>query len=361
MTLRIYADTRLIDHGAPRQQLTDIARALWGTVGPGPAGGAGFEAAVSPEEADLCLLPMKWQYYVERGLQDLAREADAEARRVGKPLVVFSGGDFPANLPFPGAVLFEASVRRSRPGPRTYAYPVLFPDLVAQHFGGELPIRNKGAVPVIGFCGQAARHWLPAAARWTRMRLRRLAYAAGWRTWEPPEVEHTLLRRRVLRALERGGRVETRFVVRERYRAGLATRAQRDDPFEPTRVEFVRNLAETDYTVCVRGGGNFSVRFYEVLCMGRIPVYIDTDGLLPFMHILPWKELCVWVEAREIPHAAEKVADYHHALSPSAFVERQRELRAIWEGWLTGRGFYGHFHEYFPELRGAGVAGAGRP
>lgn len=351
MTLRVYADPRFLDRAAPHD-LTDIARALWGEGLESGAGGAGFTAVPTPAESDVCLLPMKWRYYVARGAWEAAREAALQARRAWKPLVVFSEGDFPANIPLPDAVLFEQSVRRSRMGPRSYALPVFIPDLLGEYFGGELPVRRKGGAPVVGFCGQAARGRLPAAARWARMRLRRLAYHAGRRTWEPPAVEHTSLRRRVLDALGRGGRVGTNFVLRDRYRAGISLERRRD-PRDPTRLEFIENIAGSDYTVCMRGQGNFSVRLYEVLSLGRIPVYVDTDGLLPFTHVLPWRELCVWVEAHEVAHVAEKVADFHHALSPAAFVERQRELRAIWERWLTPRGFYGNFHLHFPELRAA--------
>ena len=36
------------------------------------------------------------------------------------------------------------------------------------------------------------------------------------------------------------------------------------------------------YGLCVRGFGNFSFRLGETLMMGRIPILIDTECILPF-------------------------------------------------------------------------------
>ena len=71
----------------------------------------------------------------------------------------------------------------------------------------------------------------------------------------------------------------TNYILRSKYRAGVS---REKDPFHPSRLEFVNNILGSDYTVCMRGGGNFSVRFYETLSLGRIPVFIDTDCLLPW-------------------------------------------------------------------------------
>ena len=55
----------------------------------------------------------------------------------------------------------------------------------------------------------------------------------------------------------------------------------------------------------VHGGtGNFSIRFYEALCNGRIPVLHDTDTLLPLDRLINWKKLCVFTKTiEELPEA----------------------------------------------------------
>jgi hypothetical protein len=46
--------------------------------------------------------------------------------------------------------------------------------------------------------------------------------------------------------------------------------------------EFFQNIYENLLTVCIRGFGNYSVRFFQTLAMGRIPVFIESDSVLPF-------------------------------------------------------------------------------
>jgi len=49
-----------------------------------------------------------------------------------------------------------------------------------------------------------------------------------------------------------------------------------------------------------------SYRLYEALCCGRIPVFIDTDCVLPYDFMIDWKKYFVWVDQSELPLIAEK-------------------------------------------------------
>lgn len=62
---------------------------------------------------------------------------------------------------------------------------------------------------------------------------------------------------------------------------------------------FNKNLKNSEFTFCPRGNGNFSIRFYEALASGRIPIIIKTDNELPFEKYIDWKEICVLVENEE--------------------------------------------------------------
>ncbi len=90
--------------------------------------------------------------------------------------------------------------------------------------------------------------------------------------------------------------------------------------------------------VCVRGSGNFSVRLYETLAMGRIPVFVNTDCILPFTEAIDWKEHVVWVEADEIDNIGTIVFEFHKTLSKDSFVQLQQRNRSLWESKLQLRG-----------------------
>ena len=59
--------------------------------------------------------------------------------------------------------------------------------------------------------------------------------------------------------------------------------------FKKLRKEYYQNIDNTDYTLCIRGTGNFSVQFYQTLALGRIPIFINTDCILPFEKEINWK------------------------------------------------------------------------
>jgi hypothetical protein len=198
---------------------------------------------------------------------------------------------------------------------------------------------------VVGFCGQAGGSCLDFARRNLSNRYKRLAYRLVRGKWEPSPFETTAFRKQILQRLERRPFVDTKFIIRNRYRAGYHVKEK--DPFHTTRTEFIQNILETDYTVCMRGGGNFSARLYETLSLGRIPIYVDTDSLLPYDHKVDYKDCLIWIEENEIPYIAEKVADFHASLSSARFQELQLACRQLWVERLSRDGFYAHFHEHF--------------
>lgn len=355
MKLRVFAD-RTHYSSAHRKALTDILKAAWNqatleerrkTYG---AWIDLFEVVSSPTEADIHLLPMKWPYYVEHDCIDLARRAVDAARRARKPIAVFSTGDFEANFPEAGADihLFQAAGYRSRQRTRNHGIPAFFDDpLIGLDVGDGL--RRREARARVGFCGQAGASLPRHAARLVRNRARRILWRLGREKWEPPPFEHTWFRQRVLDAFASCPRIDTHFILRTRYRAGVRS-ADRNDPAEKSRREFLQNVLDTDYTVCMRGGGNFSVRFYEALAMRRIPAFVDTDCVLPYAEQVNWKQYTVWIDQTEISRAGHIVADFHANLSARELEELQQACRAVWLERLTVNGFYTHFHEHFPEL-----------
>lgn len=52
-------------------------------------------------------------------------------------------------------------------------------------------------------------------------------------------------------------------------------------------------MLRNEFIFCPRGTGNFSNRFYETLCYGRVPVILNTDMELPFENKINWKDFIV--------------------------------------------------------------------
>jgi len=263
------------------------------------------------EEADVAVLPAGWEHFarVEEG-RAAARDYGERARRAGVPLVVFYVADSTAPVELPGAYVFRTSMLRSRRGMREHLLPAFTPDLEAE-------LRPWNPRPLVGFCGYA-----PDIGPWGTVR--RVARRALNRPPHPAYV-----RTQACRILLRSQDVDTRFVFRSAYWAG-ASRPNGTIDYEAmrsARSEFVENIIESDYVLAIRGGGNFSIRLYEALSAGRIPIFVDTDTMLPCWDEIDWRSLCVWLDESEVPDIAARVATFHGDAGPERFAERQRACR----------------------------------
>ena len=99
----------------------------------------------------------------------------------------------------------------------------------------------------------------------------------------------------------------------------------------------------------MRGGGNYSIRFYETLCLGRIPIMVNTDCKLPFEEKINWKEICVWINENDSMRINDVIIDYHNNITEKQFIERQNYCREIWVKYLSKEGFYNQFYSYLEQ------------
>jgi len=334
LSVRVYAERGLVPPGAPH---TPFLEPLWGPSGDkyedprSPlagrfdawrAEGAGLLEPAVLAAADVAVLPAGWEHYArvpER--RAAAMEYAKRVRAAGKPLVAFFVGDSTEPLPLAGAYAFRTSLLRSRRGEREHVLPAFSVDI------GPLDVRPWREKPVVGFCGH-----VPDLGRPRRAARRLLG--------RPPHPAH--VRTQACRALLRAREVDANVVLRNRYWAGAVGPDGALDyaAMRQARREYVDNLASSDYVLAVRGGGNFSVRLYEALSSGRIPVFVDTDSLLPLEGEIDWSSLCVWLEEPELPELGARVAAFHAELGPDGFAERQRECRRVYEQHLAPERFF---------------------
>lgn len=128
--------------------------------------------------------------------------------------------------------LFRTSMCKSLAKPNEYLLPYIW-NMPSAPFS-PLPSTKK---PRIGFCGLVS----------------------------PKRME-------TLNALSASPDIETAFILRDQFMGGLT---------QQSKDEFYINMMNSHFNVCNRGAGNFSIRFYETLAAGRIPVLLDTDIVLP--------------------------------------------------------------------------------
>jgi hypothetical protein len=363
--IRLYSDRSHYQRGG-RGELSDLLRPYWKDA-PFSDDQRKQMYGLSAEDfclvdcladADLAVLPMTWNHYVRTGLVAHALDFVREARRAGRPVLSYVSGDQGITVPAgcEDVYVVRASGARSRKRDRQIAQPVFFDDPVVDYPDLERYGRPDEAVKIasVGFCGQASVNPLKLAADVFRGGFRAIQYHLGIRLEEPqPLYPPALLRARAMKALESSPLVQTRFIARRRYRGGATSAETR----QQTSRDFYQNIAETDYTLCVRGGGNFSKRFYETLAMGRIPVLLDTDCLLPFEPSLLWADFIVRVPQANW-HALPRAVATHFARHPGeALAALKRRCRKLWEERLSFGGFH---RELVRIVLGHSVPEAGR-
>jgi hypothetical protein len=266
----------------------------------------------------------------------LGEEFTRLCRQAGKTPVVFHGADPTEPLPVT-ATVFRPSLLRSRRGPSEFALPAWSEDFLERYFAGILQPRRKRRRPVIGFCGNSL-----GGAAGRRRRMDRLLTGRRSGAMQVPLSSNP--RTLTLQAVERDRRLRSNFILHGDFYAGAA--------YDPSarleaRRRYVRNILESDYTVCVRGGGNFSYRLYETLSMGRIPVFVDTDCVLPLDFQIEWRDYCVWVDEHEIDRIGDRVLEFHESISDAEFDARQFACRRLWETHISPQGFFASFHRHF--------------
>lgn len=317
----------------PERPLTALAAA----VGAGPlARGLGVEAP----RYDRLL--QKAPFFFELASADLAPvwvfahevESPAEIEREAAHLpphvshcIFFDGRDDTRPIPVPrrGITIFRTSLLARTRLAHERAMPAPCDDLLAG-FGERVIERSWSAKPSIGFCGFVGSP------------LRRLGFHA-LRQYQ--KSEGLALRERALSCFERSRAIETRFIRRQAFWGGSIGRFHFDEKHQrKVRREFIENLIETDYALCVRGKGNFSFRLYETLSAGRIPIFVNSDCVLPFEDRVDWKRHAVWLEQDDLGGAVDKLMGFHEKLGSRGFVELQRANRRLWEEWLSPEGFY---------------------
>ncbi len=311
--------------------------------------GQSFLEMTDLAKADLAVFPAYWHLTqkddvaLNRGIQFLEM-----AKQAGKPAAIFATGDWTQDVPVDNTLAFFTSSFQSRRKPNEFAMPEWNVDFIKTEFDGQIPVRQKQVKPTVGFCGYAPPLGLPFGVKKLKALLRMGSDLTGFSSRISYRSGHTI-RVRALNALTKSPLITTNFIFRDQFAftsKGLqGVSLDRKEHARQLRSEFCQNLVNSDYVLCASGYENYSIRFYEALSCGRIPVLIDTDCVLPYDFAIDWKRYCVRINEHELSSIAEKVADFHDRLSAQEFIDLQHECRNLYQQWLSPEGFFANLHQ----------------
>ena len=109
-----------------------------------------------------------------------------------------------------------------------------------------------------------------------------------------------------------------------------------------SRKQYIDNMENNIFIFCYRGEGNFSYRFYETLMMGKIPLFIDTECVLPFEKYIKKPEVGLFLNEKDIisgkVNLEQELMNYIKKYKKH-FNEMQKNNRLLWEKIYSPVGF----------------------
>jgi len=298
-----------------------------------------FFVSQDSSKAEVIILPMSWNYYYKTKTLSRVCEYLKEIGSTSRPVYSFVTGDHGNKIPknFKGYVL-RASGEKSKLSKQHKGLPIFIEDPRSKYFKAITDYKRPyNARPVVGFCGFAQPLGFRTFTDLFKILLRNILSILGLHHADTQKLmASNYVRYQLLSRLQKSGSLTTNFIIRNKYRAGIKT----NKDGHPTSLEFYENIKNSDYVVCMRGAGNFSNRFYETLAMGRIPVFINTDCLLPLEEVIQWKNHVVWVEYHEREKIAEKILEFHSTLNEESMNALFDANRRLWRDHLQRSSYF---------------------
>lgn len=291
---------------------------------------------------DVIVFPIDYAQFLKHNIAfKTLLKASKEYR---KPLWIYTAGDFGFTNYIKNSYTFRLGGFESKLSESNVIIPSFINDPYVTQIPDGFSALEKTTKPTIGFVGHAASgppkyikevlgHLKTSVKRKLNM------VRADGQTFYPSSIK----RAGYLSMLLKDNRLDTHFILRDKYRAGTTSIAGKQKSID----EFHENIFNNAYTFCSRGVGNFSVRFYETLAMGRIPILLNTDCRLPLDSEIDWKNHCIIIENAEVNKMTDKIIAFHERLSSEDFQTLQLNNRKLWETVLTRQGYFRTIHDQF--------------
>lgn len=292
----------------------------------------------SPYEADMCLYP--YSYSVAKREPDHFRTFLESIELSRKPLMIAALGDEEHDVLKEATYVLRTSAYKKELSKRDIVVPPTVADLGALY--GVLP-KKKDDVPTVGFCGFAG---FPNIRTQFRFEVKNAIDGIFSIFSERVAVRRRGIhfRRKTMAALHGSHRVRTRFIIRPFYSGSRKTIGM---DREMARREYVENMQNADFVLAPKGDGNYSLRFYEALSLGRVPILIDTD--MPLPGEASWYDgAIVRVSWRDIGKLPEIIAEQYESLGDETFSAMEGKARALFSEHLYAPHFYRNLFDGIP-------------
>lgn len=281
------------------------------------------------EDCDFILWPEK---YNENGIHNSELLRLSESFK--KPNIIFFQDDSDKKINVKNSYIFRTSINLSSREKNEFSMPTWSGDFSEKYCKNVVPLKEKRTKPIVGYCGYTKNF------KDRFKKILRVNYGE-WRD----------LRFEIVKKLKKNKKIISNFIIRKDFWGGAYNVSGKNALFKKSlskvREEYANNLIESDYALVVRGRGNYSIRFYEAISLGRICLFVDTDCVLPYDKYVNWRDLCVWVENSETESVDCRLVEFHSKISAEDFVALQKKIREVYKEWISPDGFFKNFYKHF--------------
>lgn len=263
-----------------------------------------------------------------------------------KPLWYYLAGDSDLNLNLNIGYQFRLGGFQSKQDENVIIIPSFIQDPYDIELDSNINFLSKTERPKIGFVGHAddsVLSYLKGVFNYFKLVIQGREKLTS--NFDKARYFHVTKRAKFLKLMSEDNRIMTEFILRKKYRANkfLASASNRSK----TSKEFYENIEKNIFTFCMRGVGNFSVRFFQVLAVGRIPVLMDTDCPLPLNKIIDWnKHILILTDRTNI---IDQILNFFEKYNNEEIIQIQKNNRQLWKTHLERINYFITINQIFSE------------
>ena len=245
-----------------------------------------------------------------------------------KKVVAFWHGDSDEHVDRDNLILF----RTCQYGYKKRDNEVMIPPYAVDLLETDPDVRSKKSdKPIIGFCGWARyKNLKNLIGTLIKNSIVQIVSIASPKL--SARRKGISFRMDAIKILQKSKLTDANFVIRSSYSGHKETISM--DP-KKAREEYIENILGSDLSLVIKGDGNYSYRFYEALSLGRVPLFVDTDCVLPFESKIDYSEFILKVNHRDIKNIDKIAADFWSNLSDGDFKKMQQKAREVYEKYLS--------------------------
>ena len=199
---------------------------------------------------------------------------------------------------------------------------------------GEKVNISKPSIPTVGFVGN-----VEYPSRLNSLILRYIKFSDSMVNWMSGNLFVNrnfdlgrrrliarLVRKKIIKEVRKAKNLQTSLIERKGDFFSLPVEEKNCQ-----RAEYIENIENNAYILTMRGDDNGCYQLWEVMSAGRIPVFIDTNRLLPELRGMKWEDFCVIVPFSEVHRIGDSIQAFHDKLSDDDFAEVCRKSRAAFD------------------------------